>query len=155
MGMFGSTRTLRSLSIARLVPVVLVTCLPLGACGRPPRPTSTEACAGRAQIESALQNLNGVDYQNPNVTELHTALGTLRTGVSRVEAGVHLSQNVELRQLGGVPYLQSFSTHVRTLMSQVAEVHTSPGSADLAQIQTQVAAQMREGQRIADSVNGC
>jgi hypothetical protein len=123
------------------------------ACGRPPARSTSEACKARAQIEQAVGSLNQVNFDNLNKSHLQSDLSTLRSGFDRAQAGVNLPQNVGLRQLGGVPYLQSLSNHIVGLMAELGPA--DPHTADMTRVQTDVATQVREGQQVVASIKGC
>lgn len=123
------------------------------ACGSPPVRSNSEACIARAQIERALASLAHVDYASTDTGALRTSLADLRSGISRADAAVHLPQNVDLRQLGGTPYLQTVENHLIALQTELAR--PDPATVDHARVQADVAIQVREAQRIADSIKGC
>lgn len=148
----GHCRAPRPWSALAAVVVVAGSTL-LGACGSPPRHSNSAACGARSQIEGALGSLNRVDFTHLDKAQLQADLAALRSGVDRAQAAVGLSQNVELRQLGGVPYLQTVSNHIVGLQAEVARA--DPSSVDLARVQADLAAQTREGDRIANSIHGC
>lgn len=132
--------------------LAVCTCAAALACG-PTTRTNSESCIARAQIQSGLNALDRIDFSDLNQAQVQSALATLRNGVTRAEAGVNLPQNVDLRKLGGLPYLQTVDSHLIGLMAEVSR--DDPSSIDMARVHADVAAQTREGQRIVDSIKGC
>lgn len=140
-------------SFALLAVILLAgSSLAAAACG-PPARSNSEACIARAQIQRTLDSLARADLENLNETELQGDLATLRNGVERAGAAVRLPQNVELRKLGGLPYLQALSSRLVALMAEVARV--GPGSTDVARVQADLATDTRSAQQVVDSIKGC
>lgn len=127
----------------------------LAGCSSPPKAGSSEACSARSQINTAALTLARVDFGQPDAAQVQNFLALMRTGLTRAEAAVPLSQNVELRQLGGVPHLQSLHDHATALMAELSKADSSPAAVDWARVQADVAVQSREAHRIVSSIQGC
>lgn len=148
----GARRSqLRRCAALLLLPAAIV----VVGCSGPPVATGTEACSARSQIHTAAQALDSVDFGHPDAGELQSSLALLRSGLTRAEAAVPLSQNVELRQLGGVPHLQLLRDHVIALMAEVSKAESSHDAVDWARVEADVAVQSREAQRIVGAIHGC
>jgi len=141
--------------VGGMLAVVMVGAVILAGCGTPPRASNTAACTGRARIQTAVTDLNQIDYSNLDAGQLHTALASLQQGVTEAEAAVNLRQNSDLRQLGGLSYLRTLNGHLETLLGEASRAGSNPGSVDITTLKTDVAAQAQEGQRIVDAIKGC